>query len=737
MNNSKYLGKFSRTLYRLMLSVRRVGAKNVCEAFKKTDGSQCNTIQQIYVINLDRQEERWKRIESELQRLKDASGTRLTKLTERFSAIDARHLDESLSASTLCPEYSLEDHFFVEPNPQLMGDRAADYQHIRMTRQEIAVALSHIAVWKRIASSNSQYTLILEDDIYFRRDFADVMDRAWADRSLKLPDSFDMLYVSYEEAKTKAEKHWISDILFSPARGLWQLSGYVLSKQGAEKLLQLLPARGPVDLWLNHQFSHLNVLATYEPIVEQRRDLQSTNSYSILPVLERVGVLTQKEPSVFEPRELPTPVFAIGSKESGLSSLGMALSILGYRCYRHIDRLPQNEHENLFRRNETVFDAYVNVESLEHSDYVRIAKLYDRAKFIITIDDEDDAMTLEEDFFSLPDFFSQDERRTFLRSLKRLSADVLVLPKQHPDRWNPLCDFLGCKHPSLRYPIVENQSQSRLSVQNREAKQSALPPQIAMEHDSSPWIISASEDWSGLALDEVNEKASPEDSEHTTLDPARAPEESSWLLLEDTFPSNLALFSPDNYEPLDENLTRLALRQEKSAVREYTSASICSNQSYVHGRFSAVIKAAKGSGIVTGIFLHRNSPRQEIDVELLGRDTTKMITNVYYNPGAKGTRLEYGYRGTPVQIDLAFDASEKFHEYTIEWTSTSMRWFVDDQLVHERVNWNPTPIPHLPMQFYVNLWPSRSEELTGNLRDDELPHHTDVQLLDIKAHPSC
>ena len=43
-----------------------------------------------------------------------------------------------------------------------------------MTRQEIAVALSHIAVWKLIANGNYSYVLIVEDDVFFRRNFSTV-----------------------------------------------------------------------------------------------------------------------------------------------------------------------------------------------------------------------------------------------------------------------------------------------------------------------------------------------------------------------------------------------------------------------------------------------------------------------------------------------------------------------------------------------------------------------------------
>ena len=166
-------------------------------------------------------------------------------------------------------------------------------------------------------------------------------------------------------------------------------------------------------------------------------------------------------------------------------------------------------------------------------------------------------------------------------------------------------------------------------------------------------------------------------------------------------------------------------------MREYTSAAIFSRQDYLYGRFAAEVKPAKVPGLVTGVFLHRNAPRQEIDIEFPGKDTTRLLLNVYFNPGSDGARMEYGYRGTPVLIDLGFDASIEFHRYEIHWSPTSICWLVDGRLAYERVTWNPTPIPHLPMQLNVNLWYARSEELAGRLVPRKLPARTELRSIDV------
>src|SRR5690606_27979087 len=142
---------------------------------------------------------------------------------------------------------------------------------------------------------------------------------------------------------------------------------------------------------------------------------------------------------------------------------------------------------------------------------------------------------------------------------------------------------------------------------------------------------------------------------------------------------------------------------------------------YLYGRFEAVIKVSRTPGVVTGIFLHRDSPRQEIDIEIAGNRPDRLLVNVFYNPGNEGSKFDYGYRGAASYIDLGFDASESYHLYSIEWRPSEIRWFVDNRLVHSRVVWDPTPIPHLPMAFHVNIWPTRSKELAGRLASHQFP----------------
>ena len=108
-----------------------------------------------------------------------------------------------------------------------------------------------------------------------------------------------------------------------------------------------------------------------------------------------------------------------------------------------------------------------------------------------------------------------------------------------------------------------------------------------------------------------------------------------------------------------------------------------------------------------------------------------MLINVFYNPGLEGTKLEYGYRGTPVLINLGFDAAKEFHQYEIEWQKNFLRWYVDGNVVYERGQWNPTPIPNLPMEFNLNIWCSRSKELASKLDKTKIPAHSEINSIKI------
>lgn len=368
MNLSKPLRMVSRLLYSLFLQGRLHLQRQQCLAFVSHSDVRQTGIDPIFVINLDRQPDRWTAIYRELGHIMDAAGNPLSERAIRYSACDAlTNPDELFGTADITPYYTLGDQLFVEPQPDAVPDAFDLERPIRMSDAEVAIARSHIDIWKTIATSDASYTLVLEDDVWFGHDFGQLVDQAWSEMKVAncARPAFDMLYLSYQEVRHGAPKEFVSKTVFRPERGLWYLSGYVLSKKGALLLLELLPCRGPVDLWINHMFREMDVRALRRSVISQRLDLSSTNSYSILPTLSRIGIIDGGNTALFQRRPTCSPVFAFGASGFRMSSLAMALLMLGYRCCSDFDRIPECELDSLLNgRTDRVFDAYVNIESL-------------------------------------------------------------------------------------------------------------------------------------------------------------------------------------------------------------------------------------------------------------------------------------------------------------------------------------------------------------------------------------
>ena len=705
----------SRFVHSLMLQARTYLPRQQCRAFA-TASSTTSGIGPIYVINLDRATGRWEHMRRELGCVVDATRVPLTKRVVRYSACDAQSDDPSfLAGAEIEPFYTLGDQLFVEPQPDALPDTFDLELPIRMSRAEVAVARSHIGVWKTVAQSCDSYALVLEDDVWFERGFARTIDRAW--REMENADqaapTFDVLYTSYREVRHGAPKALLSDTVFRPERGLWCLSGYVLSKKGAQALLGLLPCQGPIDLWINLKFKSLDVRALRRSVVNQRIDTPSTNSYSILPTLSRIGILDYHDSALFNQRPGHSPVFAFGSPNSGLSSLAMALSMLGYRCCSDLDDIPQREFASLMAgRTDRVFNAYVNIGSLASHAHV-LKQRYPLAKFVI-LDDADGTFSLANP--KLVDAL--------------FDADVAHFRGENGCAWRSLCEHLRLPPPPTAYPRVRDSGQKLL--QRAKADAPTMRSAKALRHDPSPWVVERRVDWEGVRVvlaehPETHHAAVQFEDELVDLQPTR------WLSRNDTFPGNLGLFRSSNVVSQSGGGLSLVVAPEPLRVRMLSAAAISSQDQFLYGRFEATLRAAGVSGLVTGFFLHRDSPRQEIDVEITGNDPTRLLVNVFYNPGTEGAKFDYGYRGTPASIQLGFDASKSLHRYAIEWDPYEIRWFVDDDLVHRRATWNPTPIPHLPMTLHMNTWPTRSRELAGRLALRALPASTVVRRIAVNA----
>jgi len=654
-------------------------------------------IEAVYVINLDRQSTRWKTFTKEASRQRVEGRQCLLNFCHRVSAIDGKLLRPGDAASRVAAIYPLDAQYYVDPDPRLLSIIREKNVNVTMTREEVAVALSHIKAWQQIVADKAAYAFVLEDDVFFERRFAAQLNQSWQELPERRNDGFrfDLLYVSFREVERRAQKVCLSSNLTRPIRGYWWLSGYILSYSGAKKILQSLPVIGPVDLWMNHLFSKLDVYSTPSSVISQRTDIQSDNRYSILPLLSQLGVQSDKTHMDLEQSKGQRPVFCIGFDRRGADLLESALCLLGYRCYN--DKwgdLSDNISKLIDNNLPLLFDAYTGTRGITIA-FRKLDKQYPDAVFILPFTSLEGSELSPQQHEEITAHFAS-------RNNKFLMINIL-----DEDNWHAICKFLCCDTPIYPFPrnavlrvipSLMSKSSERIPLRDRTFD--------VLEHDVHPWIVPYERLSAYGILSEKRTDANRVGTFKTIIaDDFALFDDSRWTALEDSFPSNLAMFRRENISILQGHGCRMALMKQRSGNREYSSASLASNNLYHFGRFEVAMKPAKADGVITAFFLHRNNPWQEIDVELLGHDTTKVLANVYFNPGDAGTNCNYGNRGTPVMIDLTFDAAEDYHRYAIEWEPHELRWYVDDDLIHLRSTWEPTPVPNLPMGGTVVLGP--------------------------------
>ena len=150
---------------------------------------------------------------------------------------------------------------------------------------------------------------------------------------------------------------------------------------------------------------------------------------------------------------------------------------------------------------------------------------------------------------------------------------------------------------------------------------------------------------------------------------------------------------------LEGGMLTLTIDKDKNNKGMYSGAEYRTNEFYGYGYFETSMQAIKNDGVVSSFFTYTGesdkNPWDEIDIEVLGKDTTKVQFN-YYTNGKGGHEFMY---------DLGFDASEGFHTYGFDWQQGYIAWYVDGKEVHRATD----NIPTTPGKIMMNTWPGVSD----------------------------
>ncbi|WP_291196701.1 family 16 glycosylhydrolase [Hyphomonas sp.] len=141
----------------------------------------------------------------------------------------------------------------------------------------------------------------------------------------------------------------------------------------------------------------------------------------------------------------------------------------------------------------------------------------------------------------------------------------------------------------------------------------------------------------------------------------------------------------------------LEVRRQRTAYKKIAGAEYQRRGFHHFGRYEVVMQAAPGSGTVSAMFTHTHQqfgdPHDEIDIEFLGKDLTRLHANYFTN----------GQQLGGIYIPLGFDASKEVHLYAFEWEPDEIRWYVDDRLAYTATPAD-MPIPQAPGRLMLHLW---------------------------------
>ncbi len=233
-------------------------------------------VQDVVVIHMSKRKDRYRKFKRESKRIKLTDGTLFDKI-RIHEAVDGTKIRKK-RRKDFRPEYSFKSWYNINPEPRWKDVKDKDKKMIMSSDPEIGIAFSHMGIWKDIVKKKTPYTLILEDDFTIDVGFQNNLKGVWNE----LPKDFDLLYLSYLPSSDGFKYDLYKNNLLKVHKGIWWLSGYILSYEGAKKLVDNFPVVGVTDMWINHIMPDMNVYATRSLLIGQRINMKSDNVYSFI-----------------------------------------------------------------------------------------------------------------------------------------------------------------------------------------------------------------------------------------------------------------------------------------------------------------------------------------------------------------------------------------------------------------------------------------------------------------------
>ena len=228
-----------------------------------------NTIDKIFIINLDKDIERYENCKKQLVKYNINN-------YERFPGIDGSKLTEKERKNV-----------------------TSDIGNLIASPSMIGCGISHINLWKKIIREGIDKALILEDDFILKDNFIYKFDKA-----LKhAPENYDIIFLTDNLIHNKNIKFKDINAYFYKQIFISQTLAYIITIEGAKKILEYINKitnHIDIELCLLALYNNnINVISMKEPLVYQTYDTSNNTNDFNFPLFIEKYILTNKDIKYF------------------------------------------------------------------------------------------------------------------------------------------------------------------------------------------------------------------------------------------------------------------------------------------------------------------------------------------------------------------------------------------------------------------------------------------------------
>lgn len=196
---------------------------------------------QIYVVNLNEDVNKLKFFTEQINK------TILKDRWSLFSAVNGKEIDIN----------TIDDNIITKNARNSIISQKQKIYGISLTYGSLGCALSHKKIWEECSLSNGSF-LVLEDDIIPHSDFNNIFSLICE----KINNiNYDIFYLGYNEIPG-FKKAKLDSVISKPSGLITGTYGYIVSPDGAKKLLSVFPINKQIDSSISDNLNKLNVFCS-------------------------------------------------------------------------------------------------------------------------------------------------------------------------------------------------------------------------------------------------------------------------------------------------------------------------------------------------------------------------------------------------------------------------------------------------------------------------------------------